>query len=293
MTEADAAYGQAQPLREQLARDYPRVIEYQYALADFLHKRGSAYYMHAQPTQAEAAFQKSIEILERLTREHPTILHFAITLAEDYYFVGILWRERGDHAATLVWFDRNITVLEQVLRTEPRHVTARAKLAGTHMHRAESLSLMGRPQDTRKDWERAIALGEGQTHAELRILRAMALAHCGEHGRATNEVEAMLQKGEGPFQDFYQFACVHSAASAAASKDRRLTPADQSRLAEQYAARAVMLLVKAHTAGLFNDQATRKWVKQDPDLDAVRSRDDFKKFISELEQDAKGSPGKP
>jgi tetratricopeptide (TPR) repeat protein/tRNA A-37 threonylcarbamoyl transferase component Bud32 len=290
---AEVVYGKAQSLRERLAREHPRVVEYQYSLATSLGKLGGVYLGQNHLTRSEDAYRKSIAVLERLTREYPTILHFAVTLAEDYCFVGILRKMREDYTAALDWFDRNIAVLEQVLRIEPRHVSARVKLSGTHMQRGEALRKMGRPQEARKEWEQTIALGEGQAASDLRVFRAMALAYCGEHAQATQEVDAMLQKGEGLVQDLYQFACAYSGASAAASQDARLTPVNRKRLSEQYGAQAVAILVKARAVGCFNDLAMRTWMKQDPDLDALRARDDFKKFINELEQDAKGEPGKP
>jgi tetratricopeptide (TPR) repeat protein len=293
-SEAEAVYRQALPVREQLARDYPRVVEYQYSLAKLLKSAGLVYRAHDQLTQAEAAYQKSIEILERLTREHPTVLEYANMLAENYHFIGDLWMNRGNPVAAVAWFDRNIAALEQVLRTEPRHALARTNLSGTHMRRGEALRLMDRSQEARKDWEQAIALGEGQTEITLWLNRVLALALCGEHSRAVNEVEAIIKKGQRPENDLYNFACIYSIASAAASKDANLTPASRSRFAEQYAARAVVLLVNARTAGSFNDDpGLRKWMEKDPDLAAIRSREDFRELLRKLEQDAKAEPKKP
>jgi hypothetical protein len=55
--------------------------------------------------------------------------------------------------------------------------------------------------------------------------------------------------------------------------------ADTAEHAEQYAARAVVLLRQAVAAG-YKDAAH---MKKDPDLDALRDRDDFKALLKELE----------
>ena len=53
---------------------------------------------------------------------------------------------------------------------------------------------------------------------------------------------------------------------------------------DQYARHAVALLQEARQAGFFARAANVQNLKKDPDLDAVRSRDDFKKLVQELEK---------
>ena len=50
--------------------------------------------------------------------------------------------------------------------------------------------------------------------------------------------------------------------------------------AERYAAAAVKTLGQAVAAGYRN----LPWMKRDPDLDPLRSRDDFKGLVNELER---------
>jgi pantothenate kinase-related protein Tda10 len=55
-------------------------------------------------------------------------------------------------------------------------------------------------------------------------------------------------------------------------------------VAEQYATRAVALLVRSRDAGFFRDPAAREQFTKDADLDPLRSRDDFRKFVDSLEK---------
>jgi hypothetical protein len=82
----------------------------------------------------------------------------------------------------------------------------------------------------------------------------------------------------------YNLACVYSLAAAAAQKDVALPPAGRARLAEQYAARAVSLLTRAHAAGYFRDRDKAKNLATDHDLDALRSREDFRELLAGLMQ---------
>lgn len=77
----------------------------------------------------------------------------------------------------------------------------------------------------------------------------------------------------------YDLACVCSLASAAVKPAMSGEKAEADKLKEQYQLRALELLRQAIAKG-FKDVAH---VKRDPDLDALRQREDFKKLIAELE----------
>ena len=77
---------------------------------------------------------------------------------------------------------------------------------------------------------------------------------------------------------------MYSLCSSAAANDTRLPPAERARLADTYGARAVQLLRKAQAAGYFQDPGRLAHVKEDEDLDAIRSRPDFQRLLVELEK---------
>ena len=81
----------------------------------------------------------------------------------------------------------------------------------------------------------------------------------------------------------YDATHVYAVSASAVSKDARLSQAQRDQLAEQYAGRAVALLTQADSAGFFKDPAHIDHLKADKDLDSLRSRADFKKFLSEVE----------
>jgi hypothetical protein len=79
-------------------------------------------------------------------------------------------------------------------------------------------------------------------------------------------------------EDLYNAACIYGLAAAAAQE-----PGER----DAYAVQAVALLRRAQAAGFFKDRAPTARIKQDADLDALRSREDFKKFVAELGAAAK------
>jgi hypothetical protein len=83
----------------------------------------------------------------------------------------------------------------------------------------------------------------------------------------------------------YDFACACSRSVAAVHKDSKLAPAEQARLAEQYGTRAVRLCSLAVAKGYKGFSAVNN-IMQDPDLNPIRSRPDFRKLLEDLKKKA-------
>ena len=79
-------------------------------------------------------------------------------------------------------------------------------------------------------------------------------------------------------------AGVYSVASAAALEDAKLPSASCERLAVQYAARALQLLIKARDTGYFKDPSVIEQLKTDADLAPLRAGEDFYKLLPELQE---------
>jgi hypothetical protein len=77
---------------------------------------------------------------------------------------------------------------------------------------------------------------------------------------------------------WYNVVCVYARASGKVA-DRR----------EKYADRALVLLQEAARKRYQNAEHARK----DPDLDPLRDRDDFKRWLAELERNAPKTPPRP
>jgi tetratricopeptide (TPR) repeat protein len=234
--------------------------------------------------------QKSADVYERLIREHPSQVRIVLRFGESCNQTSMVMRETGDLKGSLPWAARSILLLEGVLKKEPAHAEARVRLVGAYMDRAEVFVRLGRKEDAFRDWDRMIELGERNTLPNVRMYRAMALAHRGKHALATAEVEAMLANAVEPENAQYNFPCIYSLSSAAVLDDAKLPLSERKRLAEQYVNRAVELLAKARGAGFFKDLGIIEYAKKDTDLDPLRAHDEFKKLIRQLEEDAKAAP---
>jgi serine/threonine protein kinase len=90
-----------------------------------------------------------------------------------------------------------------------------------------------------------------------------------------------------PGRLLYNLARAYAATSATYRSDPELRPTDRQRLAEQYADRAVKLLDNARAAGFFaRERGHLAQLKKEKDLDPIRSRPSFRKWLTELEAQA-------
>jgi hypothetical protein len=142
-----------------------------------------------------------------------------------------------------------------------------------------ALGQLGRHAESAKDWLRAAELDLGRMRPYFRLQHCLSLAHLGEHRAAVKGVEKLLrsssEEADPPSGSLcYDSACVY-ALSAAAVKD-------DAPLRDQYAARALALLRQAQKNAFFKDPKQIDNMRKDTDLDALRPRDDFKKFLREF-----------
>jgi hypothetical protein len=88
------------------------------------------------------------------------------------------------------------------------------------------------------------------------------------------DADALTKNSAAPNYVLCEAACVYSLAAAA------VPDGDQR---EAYAVQALALFRRAQAAGFFKDRAQIERLKEYSDLAPLRQREDFRKFIAELE----------
>jgi tetratricopeptide (TPR) repeat protein len=243
---------------------------------------------------ARSAVQKSLDLLKPLVDKYPLESSFAVSLGASCKEMGTVLQYGDEYLAAEEWYARSISTLEAVLTdSDSRNREARWFLIHASMNRAENWVQQRRRAEAIKDWERVIKLSEKSSSVEVQIKRGIALARIGDYVRAIAEVEKLLGQEYRPSAlHWYDMACVYSISQAAASQDPKLSPAKRSENAERCASRALELLENSRSAGFFKVSGTiTQLIKSDPDMESLRSRPDFQKFVREVEQDANdGSP---
>src|SRR5262249_26344855 len=150
----------------------------------------------------------------------------------------------------------------------------RRLLRNAHWDRAQALDALHRPKEALADWDRAVELSPAADQPRMQLGRARSQARIGEASAAVTQATALTKDPATPGAVCYKAACVYSVASAAVQETSQR---------ETYATQAVALLRRAQSAEFFNDRAKVEHLKKEADLDVLRSREDFKKFVAELE----------
>jgi serine/threonine-protein kinase len=277
------SYQEALRLYAALAEKHPEVARYQAKLAASHVYLGLLQDETGDRAAALRAYQEALRLYTALAEKHSEVIKYSVELAGTLVNIGLVLYDEGKPKDSLAEYAQAIRTLDQVRRRLPDDPTARLFLRNAHAGRAKALTQLGHHAEAAADWGQALTLDEGPRRAEFRFWLADALARAGEHARATAQAAEFDRLPALRGDDCYNLACVWSLSSAAARKDAQLPAAKQAKLAEQYAGRALDWLRKAQDAGYFKNPAKIAHMKKDNDLDPLRPRDDFKKFLAELE----------
>jgi hypothetical protein len=134
---------------------------------------------------------------------------------------------------------------------------------------------MKRSSEAARDWDNALGLLGNAASDAIRLRRAYVLVQAGEAAKGLPEVEKLITSPSLPGDLLYDAACAFALAAGVK---------DQSAVAERHAAKALHLLQRAQTTGFFRPPQQLAWLKQDPDLDALRARADFREWLAQLER---------
>jgi tetratricopeptide (TPR) repeat protein len=259
---------------EKLVAENPTVTSYQSGLATNDNNLGILRLETGDREAALEIFQHSLAIREKLATDHPDVVGYQVDLGSACCNLGNLISSGGDFEEALVWFARAAQTLQRVVDRDDRLTTARAFLGNTHWGRASALGKLSRYSEAAEDWQRAAELNDGREQTALQRSRVDALARAGDHVRAAAEAGDLAAIEALPANTVYNLACVLSLCAAAVK--------DDTALADRYGARALELLARARALGFFNAAANVEHLATDADLNALRERDDFRKFVEGL-----------
>jgi tetratricopeptide (TPR) repeat protein len=269
--EFEAALG----LKKPLADASPAVPGYWQELANAHNSLGMLLADLGKRDEARAEHEKALGLRKKLADAFPSVPDYQVDLGGGYCNLGILVSDEGKPADSLPWFDLAIRTLAPAHEKDPRAVTAKQFLRNSLWNRARAYDQLKKHAEAIKDWDRAIELSLKSEQPSLRLSRANSLVQSRHEAEAVAEAEELTKEArvgtpEAPkwlAAEWYNFACVYAVASGkVAGKE------------QEYADRAVALLRRAVEAG-YRDAAH---MRKDPDLDALRGREDFQKLLAEL-----------
>jgi serine/threonine protein kinase/tetratricopeptide (TPR) repeat protein len=160
-------------------------------------------------------------------------------------------------------------------------------LAGLHKQRGEFEAAVALLEEARPYHQTALNINPRPHYRNFYRNNLWVMADCrlgqADHARLAAAADELARFAYDPPNDAYNAACYLSRCATLADKDAGLDADRRAELAQGYAGRALELLRLAVARGYKN--AAR--MKQDPDLEPLRTRDEFKALVAELEEKRK------
>jgi serine/threonine-protein kinase len=179
------AYEKALAIREQLARDHPRVQEYQSELARVYNNLALYHYVANHNDPAADNYTKALALREQLARKHPDVVAYHKAVAKTHHDLGLLFRRAGRWPEAERSFHQALAVQEQLLERHRQVSDFALELAST----VNNLGLIAHDQGKEHvsiDWyTRAIGDLKAVLLTEPRLTDARTLLAQAYAGRAT------------------------------------------------------------------------------------------------------------
>jgi serine/threonine protein kinase/tetratricopeptide (TPR) repeat protein len=281
--EAEEHFQKAIDIRERLAKEHPENPYYPARIAEAYINLGLIYGGTDRWEKGEAAYTQAEELLSPIVQAHPEFLDDVVSLGAAFSNWGLMRKDHGRAEESLPIFARAISLLTPLVKKEPRFMRARSTLHNAHGARAQALEMLGRYQEAAADWGSIADLAIDERPRRLGQLgQILALVHAGDYADAVAHSKSLEEQAEQDSEFAYNLACLYSLSTAAAESDTTIEEGERDDLAKEYAAHAVALLRRAQASGMFKEPAMIEQLTQDPDLAALRGREEFESFLREL-----------
>jgi tetratricopeptide (TPR) repeat protein/tRNA A-37 threonylcarbamoyl transferase component Bud32 len=278
---AGDAYELAEQLQLRLVADHPDVPAYRVYLARTYRNLGN---LHSakDPRRAREAYKRALDLRERLAADYRDNAEYQRHLAEAYVDLGFLACDTNELDASVEWYTKAVKVLEALGQGGPDPGPTREALQDAYRERARPFSRLARHAEALADWDRMLALTAEAERDPFLALRTIELAYLGQHAKAAAAAMELARKPQVAAKTLYYSACVHAVAFASVRQDQKLSPAERTRLEDQYVAAAVDLLQQARAKGYFKEPARIADMERDKDVEPLRSRIEFQAFVAQL-----------
>ena len=290
--EAEALHRDALAMRQRLAADFPNVPEYRQDLAKSHNNLGVLLYRTARAKEAEAVWRDALAIRQRLAADFPNVPAYRKDLALSHNNLGALLAETGRPKEAETMFRDALDIYQRLAADFPNVPDYQNELANSMTNLAELQRDRKEFRLVRKLLEQALAHHEAALKANPRNpfyrecfrnnrqALAATLIDLADHTASAATAVQLLQIAVDPPKDAYRAAGFLARCVSLAEKDTKIPEAKRKELARNYGDQAVAALQKAVQKGY----ADVVHAKSDKDLDSIRSREDFKKLVAELEK---------
>jgi serine/threonine protein kinase/WD40 repeat protein/thioredoxin-related protein len=299
-------YTTAFTLQRQLIKDnptHPKLPQFKYELAEQLSRAGEQQTEIGLLVEAVKLHEEALGLLQKLVKDHPRHEkrnNFQRALAASYESIGNVFDRQESTAAALSMYAAALPIREQLAHENPAVTDYQTELAQCYLARgllqAKGKDAAAASRSLQQAIERqGVAVGTSpqvasytralaRMHQELGAIQRQ-LAQPDQALASFRAARALLEKSPTGAQatDLYALARVRAVCSALIGRGKAsLTPAEKSE-GNRDAGLAVEALAQAVAAGFRDVERLR----QDSDLDLLRTRADFKGVVKQLQDKVK------
>jgi len=285
--EAERSFRRAVELHDKLAGDFPHVVEYRQDLAKHHNSLGMVLSSLRRPQEAEGAFVRAIAIKQKLAADLPTVTMQRMELANSYNGLGMFRMTFGETEKAVEAYRQAIAVLDELVAEYPGSGDYRSRLGGVlnnlAMVTSDQRQARGHVERAIEQQRLAIEINpeNAMFHQFLRnhySTLATILLQLEEHVDAAQVAAELAGASPHRAAESYNAACFLARCIPLANGDAALPGPARQAAADDYARRAIAQLKVAVASG-FNDL---NHIDKDPDLEALRDRDDFRQLLEKL-----------
>jgi tetratricopeptide (TPR) repeat protein len=233
-------------------------------------------YRLGDPKRADEYYREALELREAMSGLKPKDPTVAAELAAVNYMIGEFKLKTGNLAEARKRLDKCKEIRESLVKADDKNAQLKRDLAIAYYR-------LGNLADREKDDKTAFAAFDAARHIEERLVSddpgndkrqielMMSLAHVGQVDRAAGIAESQTARPSADNE-------LRIDAARTFAQCARHAPADQTEKAHAFQVKAVDA-IRAAIANGFKD---RVYLESDPDLDPLRSRDDFKELLATI-----------
>jgi tetratricopeptide (TPR) repeat protein len=250
LAEVLEAYQKVLGIRQRLADAKPAVADLQSDVASSHTSIGYLLSQMGKPAEALQEHEKALDIRQKLADANPAVTRFQRALAQTHNLLGRLLARQQRFVEAFTAIDAGLAIRQKLAKADPKNTDYVTDLGYSHGYRGWALVRSGQQSKAAVDLRQAVELWAKSKapNTETRFERSRALALLAGLGGLGDDAKSGVAKDE----------------------------------AKEFADRSVAALADAVNTGW----ALPSELKE-PDFDALRGRDDFKKLAAEVEEKAK------
>ncbi len=279
MAEAESSYASAVKANEENAHDFPQELSLRVALAHCYQNLADTWSKLNRIPQARDGFDKALAVIDSVHSELPHDLSVLQCLGIICVNYGNLVRAVSGPAAALPLQKRSVAALDEANRLAPHEVELRVQLKGARSNLRNTVAELNRHEEALAQTDLILALCGPDERLDQELARALCLARLSRHQQAVAAAEKLVHAPGLGFVQLYNLGCVFSMAAAAARSDPALEPACRAEQSQADTRSAIALIERASREPGVSVKDLASYLASDPDLDAIRSSDEFKDLV--------------